>query len=96
MVNKDSKIIRPIDFKGKVIATHTRLTVHYLLVRLYLQRNGVDTKNDVTMSIVNLNELTGSDTPRNAWSALTVDAHLHSVATCRICRLIRTIRSEHS
>jgi ABC-type nitrate/sulfonate/bicarbonate transport system substrate-binding protein len=58
MVSKDSEIIRPADFKGKTIATHTRLTVHYLLVRLYLQRNGVDTENDVNMSIVNLNDLT--------------------------------------
>jgi len=58
MVSKDSGITRPIDFKGKTIATHTKLTVHYLLVRLYLKRNGVDTENDVNMSIVNLNELT--------------------------------------
>jgi len=57
MVSKDSNIIRPIDFYGKTIATHTKLTVHYLLVRLYLQRNGVDTENDVNMSIVNLNDL---------------------------------------
>ena len=50
MVSKDSNIIRPPDFKGKTIATHTKLTVHYLLVRLYLRRNGVDTENDVNMS----------------------------------------------
>lgn len=58
MISKDSAITRPSDFKGKTIATHTKLAVHYLLVRLYLQENGVDTENDVTMSIVNLNDLT--------------------------------------
>lgn len=60
MVSKDSNIIRPLDFKGKTIATHTKLTVHYLLVRLYLRRNGVDTENDVNMCIVNLNDLTSA------------------------------------
>ena len=59
VVSKDSGITRPADFKGKTIATHTKLTVHYLLVRLYLQSNGVDAEHDVKMSIVNLKELTG-------------------------------------
>jgi ABC-type nitrate/sulfonate/bicarbonate transport system substrate-binding protein len=59
MVSKDSGITRPDDFKGKTIATHTKLTVHYLLVRLYLESNGVDAERDVKMSIVNLKELTG-------------------------------------
>ena len=59
MVSKDSGISRPTDFKGKTIATHTKLTVHYLLVRLYLQSNGIDPENDVNLSIVNLNDLTG-------------------------------------
>jgi ABC-type nitrate/sulfonate/bicarbonate transport system substrate-binding protein len=58
MIRKDSGISQPADFKDKTIATHTKLTVHYLLVRLYLQRNGIDTEKDVTMSIVNLNDLT--------------------------------------
>lgn len=58
MIRKNSGISQPVDFKKKIIATHTKLTVHYLLVRLYLQRNGIDTEKDVTMSIVNLNDLT--------------------------------------
>lgn len=58
MVRKDSGISQPADFKNKTIATHTKLTVHYLLVRLYLQRNGIDTEKDVNMSIVKLNDLT--------------------------------------
>lgn len=58
MIRKDSGISQPSDFKNKVIATHTKLTVHYLLVRLYLQRNGINTEEDVTMSIVRLNDLT--------------------------------------
>jgi len=58
MVRKDSGISQPADFKNKIIATHTKLTVHYLLVRLYLQRNGIDTEKDVTMSIVKLSDLT--------------------------------------
>ena len=58
MIRKDSEISQPVDFKNKIIATHTKLTVHYLLVRLYLQRSGIDTEKDVTMSIVKLNELT--------------------------------------
>lgn len=58
MIRKDSGISQPADFKDKIIATHTKLTVHYLLVRLYLQRNGIDTEKDVTMSIVKLNDLT--------------------------------------
>ncbi|NND33999.1 MAG: ABC transporter substrate-binding protein, partial [Saprospiraceae bacterium] len=36
MIRKDSGISQPSDFKKKIIATHTKLTVHYLLVRLYL------------------------------------------------------------
>ncbi len=60
MVSKDSGITRPADFKGKTIATHTNLTVHYLLVQLYLQRYGVETEHDVKMTIVNLKELTGA------------------------------------
>lgn len=58
MIRKYSEISQPADFKNKIIATHTKLTVHYLLVRLYLQRNGIDTEKDVTMSIVKLNDLT--------------------------------------
>ncbi len=58
MIRNDSGISQPADFKNKIIATHTKLTVHYLLVRLYLQRNGIDTEKDVTMSIVNLGDLT--------------------------------------
>ena len=57
MVRKDSGISQPSDFKNKIIATHTKLTVHYLLVRLYLQRNGIDAEKEVTMSIVKLNDL---------------------------------------
>ena len=57
MISNDSKIVRPIDFKGKTIATHTKLTVHYLLVRLYLQQNNVDTETDVQMTIVDLKDL---------------------------------------
>ena len=88
MVRKDSGISQPADFKNKVIATHTKLTVHYLLVRLYLQRNGIDTEEDVKMSIVNLNELTGTlkegsvdafmmPEPMNALAEETGQAHTY-------------------
>ena len=58
MISRDSGIIRPTDFRGKNIATHTKLTVHYLLVRLYLERSGVDAQTEVNMSIVKLKDLT--------------------------------------
>lgn len=57
MVRKDAGISKPEDFKGKVIASHSKLSIHYLLTRLFLQKNGVDIEKDTKSSIVLLSEL---------------------------------------
>lgn len=60
MVRKGANILVPEDFKGKVVANHSKLSVHYLLTRMFLETNGLSSPKDVEFKIVKLDEALGA------------------------------------
>lgn len=56
MVKKDSGITSPENFKGKIMANHSKLSVHYLINRMFLETYGLDFQNDVHFKVINLND----------------------------------------
>lgn len=57
MVRKGLDIRGPGDLRGKRLATHTRLTVHYLLVNNFLERHGLNPEQDAKVLIVPAGEM---------------------------------------
>ncbi len=57
MVAKHSNVNQPIDFKNKSIASHSKLSIHYLLSKYFLMKNGVDPDKDAEVKIVSLLEV---------------------------------------
>ncbi|MBW2467185.1 MAG: ABC transporter substrate-binding protein [Deltaproteobacteria bacterium] len=56
MVKKGLNISSPEDFKGKIMANHSKLSVHYLINRMFLETYGLDFQNDVNFKVINLND----------------------------------------
>jgi nitrate/nitrite transport system substrate-binding protein len=54
MVRKDADIGSPGDFKGKRLASHSKLSIHYLLAVSYLERQGIRYDRDIEFRIVSL------------------------------------------
>ncbi|MCI0469803.1 MAG: ABC transporter substrate-binding protein, partial [Nitrospirae bacterium] len=57
MVVNPESISNVSDFRGKRVATHTKLTVHYLLTRLFFERHGLDAARDMELMIVPLDKV---------------------------------------
>ena len=57
MVRPDARIKRPGDFKGKTLANHSPLSVHYLLNMMFLEKHGLDYQNEVHFKIVELGKV---------------------------------------
>ncbi|GAB6184431.1 ABC transporter substrate-binding protein [Thermodesulfovibrio hydrogeniphilus] len=45
------------DFKGKRLASHSKLSIHYLLTKYFLMENGIDPEKDASINIVSLSEI---------------------------------------
>ncbi len=45
------------DFKGKRLASHSTLSIHYLLTKYFLLRNGIDPDKDANIKIVSISEI---------------------------------------
>lgn len=56
MVSKGAQITRPEDFKGKRVAALSRLTMHNLLTRLFLESSGIDA-SEMELVPVRVNEV---------------------------------------
>ncbi len=57
MTVKGSGIHNFKDFKGKRLAFHSKLSIHYLLTKYFLLKNGIDPEKDASVSIVSLSEI---------------------------------------
>lgn len=57
MVKKGSGITGPMDFRGKRMANHSKLSVHYLINMMFLESYGLDYKKDVDFSVIQPNEV---------------------------------------
>ena len=57
MISTTSNISKPQDFKGKRVASPSKVSIHYLLTRLFLEKNGMDLEKDTLFSVVKLKEL---------------------------------------
>ena len=57
MVKKGSGITSPELFKNKIMANHSKLSVHYLINRMFLETHGLDFKNDVNFKIIKLQDV---------------------------------------
>ncbi|MHB8808873.1 MAG: ABC transporter substrate-binding protein, partial [Desulfobulbaceae bacterium] len=56
MVKKGSGITSPEDFKGKTMANHSKLSVHYLINRMFLETHGLDFQRDVNFKVITLGD----------------------------------------
>ncbi len=63
MVRKRSGITGPEDFKGKTMANHSKLSVHYLINMMFLETYGLNYQRDVNFKVINLNKIV--DTMKN-------------------------------
>ncbi|MBI5542890.1 MAG: ABC transporter substrate-binding protein [Deltaproteobacteria bacterium] len=54
MVGSKSAIKNPADFKGRIISNHSKLSVHFLLNMMFLERHGLSFEKDVTFKVVEL------------------------------------------
>jgi nitrate/nitrite transport system substrate-binding protein len=52
MVKKNANISSPADFKGKTMANHSKLSVHYLINMMFLETNGLNYKEDVNFQVI--------------------------------------------
>ncbi len=57
MVRKGSGISQPADFKGKTMANHSKLSVHYLINMMFLESYGLDYLKDVNFKVVELEKI---------------------------------------
>lgn len=57
MVRRGAKIKKPTDFKGKTLANHSALSVHYLINMMFLENHGLDYQKDVNFRIVELGKV---------------------------------------
>lgn len=54
MIRKGAGIKAPPDFKGRVTSNHSKMSVHYLVNMLFLERHGLDIAKDVQFKVVEL------------------------------------------
>lgn len=59
MVRSGVEVTTPRDLKGRTIATHSKFSMHYLLTRLFLERNGLRTASEINVVIAGLKEISG-------------------------------------
>ena len=57
MVKKGSGITSPELFKNKIMANHSKLSVHYLINRMFLETHGLDFQRDVNFKIIKLEDV---------------------------------------
>lgn len=57
MIKKGSGISNVTDFKGKKIANHSKLGVHYLLNMMFLEMYGLDYQKDVDFNIIKIDQI---------------------------------------
>lgn len=57
MTRKGADIKNPHDFKGKTLANHSKLSVHYLLNMMFLEKQGLNYTQDVHFRVVELGEI---------------------------------------
>ena len=57
MIRKGSGITKPLDFKGKTMSNHSKLSVHYLINMMFLEAHGLDYLKDVNFKIIELGKI---------------------------------------
>ncbi|MEW5803383.1 MAG: ABC transporter substrate-binding protein [bacterium] len=57
MVRKGAGIINPLDFKGKTIVNHAKLSVHYLINMMFLEKHGLDYQKSLNFRVIKLNKI---------------------------------------
>lgn len=57
MVRKGVNIQNPEDFRGKVMANHSKLSVHYLITMMFLETHGLSYQKDVNFKLVKLDDI---------------------------------------
>ncbi len=57
LIREGAAIKRPSDFKGKTLANHSPLSVHYLLNMMFLENHGLDYQKEVDFRIVGLGKI---------------------------------------
>lgn len=57
MVRKGANIQSPEDFRGKVMANHSKLSVHYLITMMFLETHGISYQSDVVFKRVKLDDI---------------------------------------
>lgn len=57
MIRRDAGIKSPMDFKGKTLANHSSLSVHYLINMMFLENHGLDYRKEVDFKIVELGKI---------------------------------------
>ena len=57
MVKKGSGIAGPLDFKGKIMAVHSKLSVNYLMNIMFLESYGLRCRQDVMFKIIDKKEI---------------------------------------
>ena len=57
MVRKDTGIHSPLDFKKKTLANHSKLSVHFLINMMFLEKHGLNYQKDLNVKIVELGNI---------------------------------------
>jgi nitrate/nitrite transport system substrate-binding protein len=57
MVRRGAEIHNPEDFKGKVMANHSTLSVHYLITMMFLETHGLSYQKDVNFKSLKLDDV---------------------------------------
>ncbi|MBU4306087.1 MAG: ABC transporter substrate-binding protein [Candidatus Omnitrophica bacterium] len=64
MVRKGANITSPADFKGKTLSNHSKLSVHHLINRMFLEHHKIDYEKDIQFKITELDNVV--DAMKNA------------------------------
>jgi nitrate/nitrite transport system substrate-binding protein len=57
MVRNGVAIQSPLDFKGKTLGNHSKLSVHFIINMLFLREHGLDYRKDLNIRIVELDNV---------------------------------------
>jgi nitrate/nitrite transport system substrate-binding protein len=57
MVRKGSGIIHPSDFRGKTVVNHSKLSVHFLINMMFLEKQGLYYAKDVRFKVIELDKV---------------------------------------